>query len=182
MKRCVKVLGGSMPSAPPRAGSPPLFQMTGISQRYGGVRALEGVDLTARAGRIIAVLGENGAGKSSLIQCLAGVVQPHRGGEGGVVQPQRGHLLVHGADEAFGPHRVHPHRGGGVVGVEGGEEQVSRERGVDRDGRGLSVADFSDEDDVRVLADERAESLGEGQLRFALHGFLGVVVGKTALS
>ena len=53
--------------------------MTGICKRYGGVRALEGVDLTIAAGRIHAVLGENGAGKSSLIKCMAGVVQPDRG-------------------------------------------------------------------------------------------------------
>ncbi len=53
--------------------------MTGISKRYGGVRALEGVDLTVHAGRIHAVLGENGAGKSSLIKCMSGVVQPDTG-------------------------------------------------------------------------------------------------------
>ena len=57
----------------------PLFRMTGISKRYGGVRALEGVDLAVEAGRIHAVLGENGAGKSSLIKCMAGVVQPDTG-------------------------------------------------------------------------------------------------------
>ncbi len=57
----------------------PLFRMTGISKRYGGVRALEGVDLTVHAGRIHAVLGENGAGKSSLIKCMSGVVQPDTG-------------------------------------------------------------------------------------------------------
>ncbi len=53
--------------------------MDGISKRYGGVRALEGVDLSVRAGRIHAILGENGAGKSSLIKCMAGVVQPDAG-------------------------------------------------------------------------------------------------------
>ena len=57
----------------------PLFRMTGISKRYGGVRALEGVDLAVHAGRIHAVLGENGAGKSSLIKCMSGVVQPDTG-------------------------------------------------------------------------------------------------------
>ena len=57
----------------------PLFRMTGISKRYGGVRALEGVDLAVYAGRIHAVLGENGAGKSSLIKCMSGVVQPDTG-------------------------------------------------------------------------------------------------------
>ncbi len=57
----------------------PLFRMRGISKRYGGVRALDGVDLDIRAGRIHAILGENGAGKSSLIKCMAGVVQPDEG-------------------------------------------------------------------------------------------------------
>ncbi len=57
----------------------PLFRMTGVSKRYGGVRALENVDLTVHAGRIHAVLGENGAGKSSLIKCMSGVVQPDSG-------------------------------------------------------------------------------------------------------
>ncbi len=53
--------------------------MQGIAKRYGGVLALEGVDLAVHAGRIHAVLGENGAGKSSLIKCMAGVVQPDAG-------------------------------------------------------------------------------------------------------
>ncbi len=57
----------------------PLLQLQGIGKRYGGVRALEDVDLTVRAGRIHAILGENGAGKSSLIKCMAGVVQPDAG-------------------------------------------------------------------------------------------------------
>ena len=57
----------------------PLFEMRGIAKRYGGVQALDGVDLVVRAGRIHAVLGENGAGKSSLIKCMAGVVQPDAG-------------------------------------------------------------------------------------------------------
>ena len=57
----------------------PLFRMEAISKRYGGVRALENVDLTIEAGRIHAILGENGAGKSSLIKCISGVVRPDAG-------------------------------------------------------------------------------------------------------
>src|ERR1044071_9740935 len=53
--------------------------MTGISKRYGGVRALDGASLACARGRIHAVLGENGAGKSTLIKVLAGVVQPDAG-------------------------------------------------------------------------------------------------------
>jgi ribose transport system ATP-binding protein len=56
-----------------------LFQMQGVSKRYGGVRALERADLTVEAGRIHAVLGENGAGKSTLIKIMAGVVAPDEG-------------------------------------------------------------------------------------------------------
>jgi ribose transport system ATP-binding protein len=62
-----------------RAAGAPFLALRGISKRYGGVRALEGVDLTAEAGTIHAVLGENGAGKSTLIKIISGVVQPDEG-------------------------------------------------------------------------------------------------------
>src|SRR6202023_2166675 len=57
-----------------------LLTLSGISKRYGGVRALEGVDFACERGKIHAVLGENGAGKSMLIKIIAGVVQPDAGG------------------------------------------------------------------------------------------------------
>ncbi|MEZ5833915.1 MAG: sugar ABC transporter ATP-binding protein [Dongiaceae bacterium] len=57
----------------------PLFQMEGVSKRYGGVNALTNADLTVEAGRIHGVLGENGAGKSTLMKIMAGVVQPDEG-------------------------------------------------------------------------------------------------------
>src|SRR6476659_7031463 len=61
--------------------TPPSFlTLSGISKRYGGVRALEGVDFACERGKIHAVLGENGAGKSTLIKIIAGVVQPDTGG------------------------------------------------------------------------------------------------------
>jgi len=57
----------------------PLFQMEGISKRYGGVRALEDAELKVDGGRVHAVLGENGAGKSTLIKIMAGVIAPDKG-------------------------------------------------------------------------------------------------------
>ena len=53
--------------------------LSGISKRYGGVRALENVEFKCGRGTIHAVLGENGAGKSTLIKIIAGVVAPNAG-------------------------------------------------------------------------------------------------------
>src|SRR5579883_391371 len=53
--------------------------LSGVSKRYGGVRALQSVDFSCARGKIHAVLGENGAGKSTLIKIVAGVVQPDAG-------------------------------------------------------------------------------------------------------
>lgn len=61
-------------------GTPePLLRVEGVSKHYGGVRALEEVQFSCRAGSIHALLGENGAGKSTFIKILSGVVQPDRG-------------------------------------------------------------------------------------------------------
>ena len=56
-----------------------LLSLRGISKRFDGVTALEGVDFELRAGEIHALLGENGAGKSTLIKILGGIHQPDAG-------------------------------------------------------------------------------------------------------
>jgi fructose transport system ATP-binding protein len=48
-------------------------------KRYGQVTALDGADFELRAGEIPAVIGDNGAGKSSLIKCLSGATIPDEG-------------------------------------------------------------------------------------------------------
>jgi len=63
----------------PNAQSPLVIQAKGLIKRYGQVTALDGADFELRAGEIMAVIGDNGAGKSSLIKCLAGATIPDEG-------------------------------------------------------------------------------------------------------
>jgi fructose transport system ATP-binding protein len=58
---------------------PLVFEAKGLVKRYGQVTALDGVDFELRAGEIIAVIGDNGAGKSSLIKALSGATIPDEG-------------------------------------------------------------------------------------------------------
>lgn len=68
------------PSVPPPVVSPPLvMEARGLVKRYGGVTAINGADFALRAGEILAVIGDNGAGKSSLIKALSGAVIPDEG-------------------------------------------------------------------------------------------------------
>ncbi len=57
----------------------PRLEMKGITKNFGGVHALGGVTLTARAGEVHAVCGENGAGKSTLMKILAGAITEYGG-------------------------------------------------------------------------------------------------------
>ena len=56
-----------------------VMQAKGLVKRYGQVVALDGVDFELRAGEILAVIGDNGAGKSSLIKALSGATVPDEG-------------------------------------------------------------------------------------------------------
>jgi len=65
--------------AGPREPGAVLAQTRGLALRYGPTVALRGVDLTLRAGEVVAVMGRNGAGKSSLLSALVGLRPPSAG-------------------------------------------------------------------------------------------------------
>lgn len=53
--------------------APPALSVDDLSVAYGAIRALNGVTLTVRAGQTVAVLGANGAGKTSLLNAISGL-------------------------------------------------------------------------------------------------------------
>jgi ABC-type sugar transport system ATPase subunit len=57
----------------------PLLELRGISKVFGAVRALNGVNLTVPAGKVTALAGDNGAGKSVLIKTISGLWAPTEG-------------------------------------------------------------------------------------------------------
>lgn len=56
-----------------------ILSLKGISKAFGGVHALDGVDLEVKRGQIHCLMGENGSGKSTLIKIISGVYQPDEG-------------------------------------------------------------------------------------------------------
>lgn len=57
----------------------PVLSASGLVKRFGRVTALNGADLDLYSGEVLAVIGDNGAGKSSLIKCLSGAMIPDEG-------------------------------------------------------------------------------------------------------
>lgn len=92
-----------VPRAQPRGGDGDgrvLLVAEGLSKRYGGVVALDGVSLRLRAGEVLAVIGPNGAGKSTLVDVLSGYQAPDAGRV--MLAADGGHLR---ALDGLPPHR-----------------------------------------------------------------------------
>ena len=73
---CGAVQGAGAPAGTDTA---PLLTVSGLSVSYGPLRALQDINLSVRSGELVALAGENGAGKTSLVRCIAGDVGPVTG-------------------------------------------------------------------------------------------------------
>ncbi|WP_314221780.1 ATP-binding cassette domain-containing protein [Streptomyces zaehneri] len=70
----------------------PLLALRGVSKRFAAVQALEDVELEIRAGEVVALMGDNAAGKSTLVKVISGVGPADRGvieWQGSAVQIRR---------------------------------------------------------------------------------------------
>jgi ABC-type branched-subunit amino acid transport system ATPase component/ABC-type branched-subunit amino acid transport system permease subunit len=99
------------PTPAPMAGDA-LLQVRALAVAYDGVPVLAGIDLDARAGEIVAVLGTNGSGKSTLLDAIAGVHRPTAGRVtiDGVdtTRTRADQVMTHGLAEAPAEHGVFP--------------------------------------------------------------------------
>ena len=83
-----RLLPGREPQAPapqpmpPAAHAPvdgPVLSVTGLSKRFGGVQALDAVDLHVHAGEALGLIGPNGSGKTTLVNIVSGLYQADAG-------------------------------------------------------------------------------------------------------
>jgi len=70
-------------------GRRPSLDVRGVALSYQGVRALRGVDVSVDVGEVVALIGSNGAGKTSLLNAIMGLVRP-----------EEGSIAVHGVELA----------------------------------------------------------------------------------
>ena len=57
----------------------PILELRSITKKYPGVVALDDVSLSFYRGEVHAIVGENGAGKSTFIKVITGAIQPTKG-------------------------------------------------------------------------------------------------------
>ena len=56
-----------------------MLELTDLHVRYGNIRALQGVSLTVATGELVALIGSNGAGKSTVLRTISGLLRPSHG-------------------------------------------------------------------------------------------------------
>ena len=66
-------------ATPPADDAPVLLSCRGIVKRFGGIHAVDEVDLDLRAGEILGLIGQNGAGKTTLFDCISGFLPTDAG-------------------------------------------------------------------------------------------------------
>ena len=79
------------------ASTTPLLEVRDLEVRYGGIRALNGISLSVPAGSIVTLIGANGAGKSTTLRALSGLVPPSAGSirfDGAEISGMPAHRIV----------------------------------------------------------------------------------------
>ena len=55
-----------------------LLETKSLTRNFGGLKALDGIDMRVERERIVSIIGPNGAGKTTFFNCITGIYQPSR--------------------------------------------------------------------------------------------------------
>jgi branched-chain amino acid transport system ATP-binding protein len=66
-------------STPRSSGADPLLALRNLSVNYGNIAAVQGLDVEVHAGEIVCLIGSNGAGKSTTLRTISGLLKPRSG-------------------------------------------------------------------------------------------------------
>ncbi len=81
----------------PRSAREPLLDVTGLQVAYGAITALKGIELSVGKGEVVALIGANGAGKTSTLRAISGMLKPAGGKivlKGADITGHKAHTLV----------------------------------------------------------------------------------------
>ena len=68
-----------MSAIPAVSSTEPVLKLLNVESAYGPIRAIRGVSLQVRKGEIATVLGSNGAGKTTILKTISGIIDPRKG-------------------------------------------------------------------------------------------------------
>ena len=68
-----------MSSVAPAISDTPVLKLSNVESAYGPIKAIRGVSLQVRRGEIATVLGSNGAGKTTILKTISGIIDPRKG-------------------------------------------------------------------------------------------------------
>ncbi len=68
-----------MSEMPPPVSDQPVLRLSNVESAYGPIKAIRGVSLQVRRGEIATVLGANGAGKTTILKTISGIIDPRKG-------------------------------------------------------------------------------------------------------
>ena len=68
-----------MSNIPPPVSDLPVLKLLNVESAYGPIKAIRGISLQVRRGEIGAVLGSNGAGKTTILKTISGIIDPRKG-------------------------------------------------------------------------------------------------------
>lgn len=144
------------------AATPALLELVSVSRRLGGRAVLSGVTLAVRRGDVTGLVGVNGAGKSTTLAIMAGVLKPDAGevrleGHGATDDPRALHRRVGWVPEAV---PLWPE-----LTVSEALEATARLRGIARDARRVSIKRELARLDLESVARRLCGQLSLGQRR-----------------